>query len=246
MPLSVKGLPREEIIKIIRQSSDLKDLDASGMDLRGINFQDKNLSGARFRYADLTGAIFRGAVLIGANFRHARLVGCDFRNTDLTRVDFSHADLHGAIFGSNKTVGTKAYHVLGVRKDVVFFPLTLLSELARITGVKMGDELLELSGNPGEQYRLVNAYRILERIPPSLERDPLLGQILTLPEIRSRHGVVEGDKLTWEGKRYRVEEGYLGRTVSGVVQQYLDPALTETQERTSDLKLLEEFLIRKL
>jgi hypothetical protein len=246
MPLSLKGLSRDQILAVIRQSTDLKNLDASGLDLRGIDFREKNLADARFRYADLTGATFRGANLAGANLRHARLVGCDFRNADLTGADLSHADLHGAIFGDTRTTGMKAYHTLGVRKDVVFFPLSTLQELARITGVKMGDELLEISGNPGEQFRLVQAVRILETIPPSPRTDPPIGQILTLPEIRSRQGVLSGEKLILDGKKYRVEEGYLGRPISGIAQQYLEPSLAETQERSSDLKLLEEFLIRKL
>lgn len=246
MPLSLKGLSRDQIVAVLRQSADLKSLDASGLDLRGVDFREKNLTDARFRYADLTGANFRGANLSGANMRHARLVGCDFRYADLTRTDLSHADLHGAIFGDNKTTGTRAYHALGVRKDVVFFPLSLLQELARTTGVKMGDELLEISGNPGEQFRLVQAIRIIETIPPSPNQGPPIGQIITLPEIRSRKGVLNGDRLTLEEKKYRVEEGYLGRPVSGVAQQYLEPTLSETQERSSDLKLLEEFLIRKL
>jgi uncharacterized protein YjbI with pentapeptide repeats len=241
-----KLLGREEVITFVKEGRSLKGVDLSGADLRGLDLQGGDFQESRLRYADLSGADLRGANFRKANLRHARLVGADLRYADLREADLSHADLHNAILGETLLEGAVAYNVIGVRKDVVFFPTSLLTQLLRKPGYRFGDEVLEISGEPTEQYRLVPAYRIVEPIPPSSKEDPFVGQVFTIPELRSKGATLEKNQIFLGDKLYRGEEGYLGRPSSGTVRQYIDPSLLETQEKGKDLKLLEEFLLKKL
>ncbi len=237
---------RDELEELARAGIGLEGVEAAGIDLTGIDLSEQDLSNATFRYADLSRANLRGAILRGANMRHVRLLEADLRFAVLDDADLSQADLHGAVLGETSTRGIKVEEIIGVSTEV-FFPMDLLGNLLSKPGVELGDEDLTIPGDGIENYRVVQAFRIVEAEGGDEGDRKLLGKVWSVKQIKENGGEVAGSSVIVGDVSYRCEEGYIGVPMSGKVAAAGQPVEAGADDaNASDMDLLKDFLLTKL
>lgn len=162
-------LTREDVLRMIEESSVTEDLDLSGLNLEGIILTDVVLGsypfgpGLRARRANFAHALLKGSVL-----RHADLRQADFYQADLRQADLSLADLSEAQLGRTDLRGANLYRAnLGGadlhRADLRGADLYL----ARLDNARLPDREYigqHLLQEDGEAYA-----RIFGHLPPQID-----------------------------------------------------------------------------
>jgi uncharacterized protein YjbI with pentapeptide repeats len=116
-----RQLTREDVLRMIEESSETEDLDLSGLNLEGIILTDVVLGSYPFRPRLLRAqrtnfgqGLFKGSVLRHADLRQADFYQADLRQADLSLADLreaqlSRADLRGADLYRAKLNGADLY-----------------------------------------------------------------------------------------------------------------------------------------
>ena len=90
-------LSRKEILDLLAETKDLRDLDIRKANLVKIDFSGCDLRGVNFSYSNLKDALFRGADMRETSLWNANLEGADFTDADLEGADLDYSKLRGAI-----------------------------------------------------------------------------------------------------------------------------------------------------
>ena len=90
-------LARKEVLDLLAETKDLRNLDIRKANLVKIDFSGCDLRGTNFSYSNLKDALFRGADMRDCSLWNANLEGADFSDADLEGADLDYSKLRGAI-----------------------------------------------------------------------------------------------------------------------------------------------------
>ena len=93
----LQTLTRKEVLEILAETKDLRNLDIRKANLVRIDFSGCDLRGTNFSYSNLKDALFKGADMRDVSLWNSNLEGADFTDADLEGADLDYSKLRGAI-----------------------------------------------------------------------------------------------------------------------------------------------------